>query len=247
MRQFGQFDLFQFIVPLTFLAIWALTALFNREAQPLPPRTGRPSRPNGPGPRPAPASSPAQTPGPRPEPARRPELFLRDSEVRRPAPPPPDRAALLRPAGNDEILIIESDLRRPPVGPAPRVGATAPRRSARTRAAAKPATKLPEPAPVRPLSGTFSLPITSAIRQPEGIKAHPLSQTLVLPPAPQGPTGAAVDPRGRPADVTTVTANDLGKLLSRASDLRQSYLLGEVVFRPPLALRNGSVLGRRPR
>ena len=33
-------NLFQFIVPLTFLAIWALTSLFNREAQPLPPRGG---------------------------------------------------------------------------------------------------------------------------------------------------------------------------------------------------------------
>src|SRR5436190_34588 len=31
-------NLFQFIVPLTFLAIWALTSLFNREAQPLPPK-----------------------------------------------------------------------------------------------------------------------------------------------------------------------------------------------------------------
>ena len=30
-------NLFQFIVPLTFLAIWAPTSLLNREAQPLPP------------------------------------------------------------------------------------------------------------------------------------------------------------------------------------------------------------------
>ena len=32
--------LLQFIVPLTFLAIWALTSLLNRDAQPLPPRPG---------------------------------------------------------------------------------------------------------------------------------------------------------------------------------------------------------------
>ena len=43
-------NLFQFIVPLTFLAIWALTSLFNREAPPLPQRMGRPQPPGGPGP-----------------------------------------------------------------------------------------------------------------------------------------------------------------------------------------------------
>ncbi len=36
-----QFQLFlQFIIPLTFLAIWALTSLLNRDAQPMPPRPG---------------------------------------------------------------------------------------------------------------------------------------------------------------------------------------------------------------
>ncbi len=42
--------LLQFIVPLTFLAIWALTSLLNREAQPLPPRPGRTPVPGGPRP-----------------------------------------------------------------------------------------------------------------------------------------------------------------------------------------------------
>jgi hypothetical protein len=32
--------LLQFIIPLTFLAIWALTSLLTRDAQPLPPRPG---------------------------------------------------------------------------------------------------------------------------------------------------------------------------------------------------------------
>src|SRR5215472_16137044 len=40
--------LLQFIVPLTFLAIWALTALLNRDAQPLPPRPNRGLGPGGP-------------------------------------------------------------------------------------------------------------------------------------------------------------------------------------------------------
>jgi hypothetical protein len=33
-----RFEIIQFIVPLAFLAVWALTALLNRDAQPLPPR-----------------------------------------------------------------------------------------------------------------------------------------------------------------------------------------------------------------
>src|SRR5262249_11730354 len=41
--------LLQFIVPLTFLAIWALTSLLNRDAQPLPQRPGVGRMP-GPGP-----------------------------------------------------------------------------------------------------------------------------------------------------------------------------------------------------
>lgn len=35
-------SLYPYIVPLTFLAIWALTSLFSRDAPPLPPRVGRP-------------------------------------------------------------------------------------------------------------------------------------------------------------------------------------------------------------
>ena len=42
--------LIQFIVPLMFLAIWALTSLLNRDAQPLPPRPTRPPGPGGPRP-----------------------------------------------------------------------------------------------------------------------------------------------------------------------------------------------------
>ncbi len=45
-------SLFQFLVPLAFLAIWALTSLFNRDAQPLPPRTVRPPLPPPPAPQP---------------------------------------------------------------------------------------------------------------------------------------------------------------------------------------------------
>jgi hypothetical protein len=40
-------EIIQFIVPLAFLAVWAITALFNRDAQPLPPRPMGGTLPDG--------------------------------------------------------------------------------------------------------------------------------------------------------------------------------------------------------
>lgn len=87
-----RFDSFyQFLVPLTFLAIWALTSLFNREAQPLPPRSGRAPGPNGPRPTADRISrtSSARSGGVRPED----EIRIIDSEPRRPSPTPKPRVA----------------------------------------------------------------------------------------------------------------------------------------------------------
>ena len=75
--------LVQFIVPLTFLAIWALTSLLNRDAQPLPPRPGRPPGPGG---------SSAAEPGPRP--GRRRAFRAGEPQPRRPAQPPRAERAL---------------------------------------------------------------------------------------------------------------------------------------------------------
>jgi hypothetical protein len=87
-----RFDSFyQFLVPLTFLAIWALTSLFNREAQPLPPRSGRAPGPNGPSPAADRLShaSTARSGGVRPED----EIRIIDSEPRRSSPMPKPRVA----------------------------------------------------------------------------------------------------------------------------------------------------------
>src|SRR4051794_31456516 len=102
-------NLFQFIVPLTFLAIWALTSLLNREAQPLPPRTGRPRLPEGPGP--GQGAGPGGTPG-----TFRPEARNRDPAARWAPPTAAERtASARRPAGrpDEEILIIEETRRAP--------------------------------------------------------------------------------------------------------------------------------------
>ena len=74
--------LYPYLVPLTFLAIWALTSLFNREAQPLPPRVGRPSGP--------PSGVPGRVAAP---------------NKTRPVQRPPSRA-------DDDLVIIETDKRR---------------------------------------------------------------------------------------------------------------------------------------
>ena len=44
----GLEDIIRAIVPLSFLAIWALTSIFNRDAKPLPPRPGLGGAPTGP-------------------------------------------------------------------------------------------------------------------------------------------------------------------------------------------------------
>src|SRR5689334_15553821 len=98
----------QLIVPLTFVAIWALTAIFNRDAQPLPPRQGRPPGPGGP--RTAGGTAPN-----RPL-ERRPEGLTREPPLRWSAPPAAPKAA---PGGlargrafegrDEDILIIRSE------------------------------------------------------------------------------------------------------------------------------------------
>src|SRR4051794_1340206 len=99
-------NLFQFIVPLTFLAIWALTSLFNREAPPLPQRMGRPQPPGGPGSGPGGAIV-------------RSEALSRDPSLRWTPPGASDRSAVRRPTGrsDDEIMIIEETRR--PAAPSP--------------------------------------------------------------------------------------------------------------------------------
>lgn len=119
------------IVPLSLLAIWALTALFNREGKPLPNRVGGPSaNPYGPNPGSAVGSGvtsrplrPAPPPG-RPSPAPRPATLpnsVAPSSVNRPPTlrwgPPGSGVSgggTSRTVGNDDdIVIIETSPGRP--------------------------------------------------------------------------------------------------------------------------------------
>src|SRR5438067_2114846 len=126
-------NLIQFIVPLTFLAIWALTSLFNREAQPLPPRTGRVPNPLGPRPMGGPPAAP------RPQ-EQRLDLLNRDPDARWANP------TVRRPPGrpDDDILIIESEPRRTAANAPARSVSAPPKRPARPRPSPPPPDR-PEP------------------------------------------------------------------------------------------------------
>ncbi|HEY2157173.1 MAG TPA: hypothetical protein VGH33_16215 [Isosphaeraceae bacterium] len=88
------------VVPLAFLAIWALTALFNREGNTLPARTVGPPNPYGPRP-----SIPPRVAGP----ADRPPALRWG----------PQAAAPPRAGGDDDIVIIEGPRLTRSVAPRP--------------------------------------------------------------------------------------------------------------------------------
>jgi hypothetical protein len=249
-------NLFQIVVPLTFLAIWALTSLLNREAQPLPPRLGRPQPPVGPGPGPGPGpggfgpgSAAVATSVSRLEGLNRDAMGRRGPAIMAPAPRPGGR-------GDDEILIIE-ETRRPGrsaplamANPATRTGTpggSGTRRASRSRPSPPAAAKRSEPAGSRSLSGALAAPMPLV---------QPMSRTINLSPLsmPHSPLLGA-DPRTiastvaeavRPsayapsAQAGTGFPTVLG--LGSAARLRESIVLNEILQRP-LALRRRGPFG----
>ena len=221
-------NIFQFIVPLTFFAIWALTSLFNREAQPLPPRPGRPLGPN---PRPRPTPTPSASPdAPRPV-----ELGVdrsrRDPTMRWSKPSAPDRRPkALEDLDNDVLRIPAEPTRR---APSPRAGeGPAPRRAERSRPDPQAPPKRPEPSQASALS-----------RSMEHDAALPVNRRLVLDEMPESLAAATATDMGlsaplpaRPADPPPLAGSDLRLLLSSPSKLHQAIILGELL-QPPLALR----------
>jgi hypothetical protein len=222
----GNNTLFQFIVPLAFLAIWALTSLFNREAQPLPPRAGgRPLDPNGPRPQPAPGA-------PRPG-ERRPDFPAREPADRWSAPSGQDRPASYRPQGREDgIVILEAQTRRPAPGAPGRPGTV--KRAPRSKANPPAPAKRPEASTPRALSASMGQPIAPLVNRPVELKplagsqpASPLTsaetQTLTRPTAVASQAGA---PGG-------VSAGDLRQWLASPAKVRDGVVLGEVLRRPP--------------
>ncbi len=254
--------LLQFIVPLTFLAIWALTSLLNRDAQPLPPRPGRAPGAGG-GPRPGMGIPPAgrgEAAGP-----------PRSVGASRPAPSPVERQAPVRWAGppaqgrplgtgraggpDDGIVILESENRTS----AGSTSSFSPSSSASTRSAraatsrrATPRGRAPQAAAPKSSESERPRLLTGLVSQPLGPKKgrtleivplstpispinSPLTQVSqqTIPDMPHATTNKPIP---------TLTSSDLHSMLASPARLREIALLGELL-QPPVALRGP----RRPR
>ena len=254
--------LLQFIVPLTFLAIWALTSLLNRDAQPLPPRSGRAPGAGG-GPRPG-MGTPLSGRG---EPAG----MSRSMGASRPAASPPmERPAPARwsaplaqarsvttgrPGGPDEgIVILESETRTSPGSTSPSFSpsSAATARSARAstggrRTAAR--GRAPQPAPAKAIEPERHKVLTGLVSHPLGSKkGRPLEIVpLSTPLAPLGSPLTQQTNQNLPYATTnrpipTLTSSDLRTMLASPVRLREIALLGELL-QPPVSLR----APRRPR
>ena len=171
--------LLQFIVPLTFLAIWALTSLLNRDAQPLPPRPGRAPGTGG-GPRSGMGASvagrgdsagPSRTLG-----TSRPTMPAeRPASTRWSAPPAQARTlGTGRAGGSDEGIVILESENRPALAStspfSPSSAATA--RSSRAAAGqrASPRGRTPQAAPPKSIEAERPRLLTGLVSQPLGPK-----------------------------------------------------------------------------
>ncbi len=127
------------IVPLTFVAIWALTALFNRESK------GFTVKPGG-----------SSTVGPRP-----------GEPPMRWAPPGSSQPGGVRrvPIGENDILIIQNDPARPPRQGQAKPVQSGNRRSSKAKAAAPPPKKV-EPVASRPRLGGVSQNVNQQLARP---------------------------------------------------------------------------------
>ena len=208
-------SLVQFLVPMIFVSIWALTSLFNREVQSLPPRAARPPRPNEP----------------------KPSGFdLQDDAFRGDAPgrpvPPPGRSA------NDGIVILSQDARRPPgLTPGARPGSQNARRSAKGRPGARLPNRSPEPATPRALSASMTPGMASQATAGHALKPLTLSHDPHLSPA---STEAAATFLAKADAIVGVRPEEIGRLAADPALLRDSFILGGVVFGPPASVRNGT-------
>ena len=244
--------LFQFVVPLMFLAIWALTSLLNRDTQPLP------QRPTRPGARPAPAPGQANGQG------------AGRAAVPPGASAPPDRGAARdatsRPSGerrpatslndakvyvvDDEVVFVDPVTNRrmmsTPLGDsagAARNGAKPPRQPAsqsrkpgrgrRAPSTAPPAR--PEPETRRALSDQVGRAMSLSRSRP--LDLPPLSSKLTPLTAATTSAAPARDLGLERSSIgPALVAREVKDMLGSPLRLRETIVLAEVL-QPPVALR----------
>jgi hypothetical protein len=247
--------LLQFIVPLTFLAIWALTSLLNRDAQPLPPRPGRAPGAGG-GPRPG-MGAPLAGRGDSAGPSRSLEASRPAALAERPAPTrwsgPPAQGRPLgtgRAGGSDEgIVILESETRTSQASTSSfSPSSSASVRSARAATGRRATPRGRAPQAVSPKSTESERPrlLTGLVSQPLGPKK---GRTLEITPlsTPISPLGSPLTQVSQQSipnlphattnkPIPTLTSSDLRTMLASPARLREIALLGELL-QPPVALR----------
>jgi hypothetical protein len=211
-------QLIRAIVPLTFLAIWALTSLFNRETKTFPPR---------------PPGAPPQPLGPRPG-----EPTMRWS------PPPPTLNPTPRrvPIGDNDIVILQPDPSRAgrpgQARPSPQAGG--PRRGALRGKPAAPPARVPEPAASRQRLGGVNQNVNQQLANPVGMT--PL--TSIAPMSTSTGSSLASAPSSPSRTTTPVpTISTLIPLMNDPIRLREAFLVNELL-KPPLALRRSRIPGR---
>jgi hypothetical protein len=252
--------LIQFIVPLMFLAIWALTSLLNRDAQPLPPRPGRPAGAGGPRPlnrlpgQPEPRSSglgsPLQTPASSPPteqqtmwPGATSAPTARDRAVQHPPlknmdgaivyiENDPARRGTRRPASSPGSAAAASSGARPPRGTQQRKGT----RGRPVTTSGAPGQGYAEPKTHRALSDQVNQ--SMALQRNKPLELTPLFTSLapLSLPLSQATAAPQVQQERGTADKVTLSGLDIRKMLSSPGKLREFALLTEVL-QPPVSLR----------
>jgi hypothetical protein len=204
------------IVPISFAAIWILTALFNRESKGFPPRTAAPN----------------STFGPRPG-----DPTMRWGSPPTPSPKAPGTRRV--PIGDDDVLIIQNDPSRPnrPAQTRP-LQVTGPRRVARARPAATPPSKTAEPSSTRTKLAGVSQIVNQQLANP--VALTPL--TTIAPMATATGSDLANAPTSPSKTSAVVTVSTLIPLMNDPYRLREAFIVNDLL-QPPLALRGGR--GRR--
>jgi hypothetical protein len=235
----------QFIVLLAIMALWALTSLLSREAQPLPPRRLRGALPDGP--RPA-------TPGGRGDALAPGRNFVNAERVsatmpERKAPDrwsetsPAARPAIGRGSGADDgIVILESDNRAArstagiplPAGAVTSRRGSPSRRSTRGRAPAG-ASPPKQVEPGKPRALTTLVAQSMAQKRNKRLEIAPLA--MINSPLSQVSAGAQIEHPGSPDSAPAFTSDSLRKMLASPTKLREVALLTELL-QAPIALRH---------
>ncbi len=213
-------SLIRAIVPLSFMAIWALTSLFNRDSKPKPSPMSAPRRPINPGPGSGPLAS---------EPTLRWSSTTGPGSTSSSAKRPPVRVG-----GDDGIVILSSDTRTR----AERLvaGQFSTGNGAKRPNKGKPVVpqRKPEPTQTR----------TKLAGVSQNVNQHLTNSTIEMPPLVSMPPMASMSPLGlnslptaAPDSIGVIPLSVTARALADPVRLREAFVLNEILL-PPVSMRN---------